>query len=181
MHLLLEFKTVNKILLDNNLEAPEIEVRIGKFGVKDDGNLNEEIKAAIHEFQHATIIFADLDNFKEVNDNFSHSTGDAVIKSALDIATSCIESKGELFHRSGDEMVILLPDLNKAESLLICEDFRGRIENCDFVQIGKGVVTTTIGVASFPEDGKDEQALIEIADQRAMAGKRIKKNSVYGG
>lgn len=174
-----EIKAINKILRQNNLDAPEIEVRLGRFGFKDDETLSDDLGDAINEFEITTVLFADLDNFKQVNDNFDHSTGDEVIKSALGILKDCLESKGDLFHRSDDEMIALLPNIGKSDALLICEDFRKRVELHDFVNVGKGFVSTTIGVASFPDDAHNEIDLVRLADQRAMSGKKIKRNAVY--
>ena len=177
-----EFNTLNKLLRLKGIEPPEdiseFQERIGKFGVKDTSSLSQKLQQVIENYNLASLLFLDLDNFKSVNDNYNHSVGDQVIREALEEVQTVIDGKGELFHRCGDEMIVLLPNLNNADSMVVAENIRLGIENKKFSTIGQGFVTTTIGVSTYPDTSNDWKNLEKQADEIAMKTKKVKKNSV---
>ncbi len=177
-----EFNELNRILRERNVESPEdvpeFEVRIGNFGVKDSSSLNFETKRAVQEFGCVSLLFMDLDNFKRVNDENSHALGDKVIKEALTEVGIVVGSLGELFHRSGDEMIVLLPNIGDLAAMEIAESVRSAIEQKEFSVVGQGLVTTTIGVATYPTDCENWEFLEETADHRMIELKKIRKNSI---
>jgi len=151
---------------------------IGKFGVKDSSTFQTKVKLAVKEYNRASVLFLDLDNFKSVNDNYGHITGDQVIREALEVVKGITQEEGELFHRSGDEMLVLLPNANDESARDIAERIRAGIENYNFSTIGRSLVTTTIGLATYPETCERWEDLENTADQLAMNAKRTSKNSV---
>jgi diguanylate cyclase (GGDEF)-like protein len=122
-------------------------------------------------------LFMDLDNFKAVNDTHNHSVGDDVIRAAIDIAKSAVRGKGKLFHRSGDEFLILLPNFDATEACAVAERIRRMVEEHDFPVIGQGFVTATVGVSSSPAFCTLGE-LDTSADIAAMGAKRLGKNQV---
>ena len=159
-------------------DVSEFEDRIGKFGVRDTTSLDAKLRRSVDEYGLVTVLFLDLDNFKAVNDGFDHATGDQVIREALDIVQGTVGSGGELFHRSGDEMIVLLPNQNAPGSHQVAERIRQAIEHKDFSTVGSGVVTATIGLVSYPDTPEWDQ-LVNRADQVAMQGKKRAKNQVH--
>ena len=174
--------SLNDLIRSHGAEAPpdvsEIQDRIGKFGVKDTASLHAKLSLAVRNYNLASVLFMDLDNFKSVNDDYDHATGDQVIREALDAVQNVIQDRGELFHRSGDEMIVLLPNIKDAAAREVAERIRGAIEQKYFSVIGQGYVTTTIGLATYPDTCKNWEELERIADQTAMRAKKIRKNRV---
>jgi diguanylate cyclase (GGDEF)-like protein len=141
-------------------------------------SLDAKLRRAVEQYKIVTVLFLDLDNFKAVNDDFDHATGDQVIREALDTVQSAIGSGGELFHRSGDEMIVLLPNQNASDSHQVAERIRLAIEHENFSTVGSGVVTATIGLVSYPDEPAWDQ-LVNQADQVAMQGKKRARNHVH--
>jgi len=150
----------------------------GKFGVQDTSTLREKISQSEKQNKPISLLFLDLDNFKSVNDDYDHDTGDQVIKESLAIIQGIIEGKGELFHRSGDEMIVLLPNFNDNEAYALATRIQQDTEHHAFPTIGAGVITVTIGLATFPANCLKPEELTIAADRAAMSAKKIRKNSI---
>jgi diguanylate cyclase (GGDEF)-like protein len=177
-----ETNAFNKLLRSQGAEGPpdipEIQDRIGKFGIRDDYSFDPKLALAIEQYNLASVLFGDLDKFKPVDDTCGHDVGDQVIKDALDVAQSVIQDRGELFHPHGDEMLVLLPNLNDRDARELAERIRVAIEKHQFPVIGQGFVTTTIGVATYPDTCKQWEDLKKSADLTAMQAKKVKRNWV---
>ncbi len=173
---------LNGLIRLHGAEAPadvsEFEDQIGAFGVRNTASLDAKLRRAVEQYKIVSVLFLDLDNFKAVNDEFDHATGDQVIRETLDTVQSAVGSGGELFHRSGDEMIVLLPNQNASDSHQVAEKIRSAIEHKDFSTVGSGVVTATIGLVSYPDSPAWDQ-LVNRADQVAMQGKKRAKNQVH--
>jgi diguanylate cyclase (GGDEF)-like protein len=173
---------LNGLIRLHGAEAPadvsEFEDEIGPFGVRNTTSLHAKLRRAVEQYKTVTVLFLDLDNFKAVNDDFDHATGDQVIREALDTVQGAIGSGGELFHRSGDEMIVLLPNQNTSDSYQVAERIRLAIEHEKFSTVGSGVVTATIGLVSYPDEPAWDQ-LVNQADQIAMHGKKRARNHVH--
>jgi diguanylate cyclase (GGDEF)-like protein len=89
-----------------------------------------------------------------------------------------IANEGELFHRSGDEIITLLPNLNSSDSSKVAERIRAAIEQKPFSVIGQGFVTVTIGSATYPDNCDRWEYLEERADETLSQAKKIRKNWV---
>jgi len=149
------------------------------FGLPDRRAFLERMKTVEGSHKLTSVLFFDLDNFKAVNDEFGHNAGDKVIEEAIVILQEALRGKGELFHRSGDEMLILLPNFAEDEACAVAERIRTAIHQNEFPTIGSGRVTATIGLATYPTTCADLAKLEDTADQAMLAAKkRGKKNSI---
>jgi diguanylate cyclase (GGDEF)-like protein len=159
-------------------DVPEIQDQIGKFGVRDATSFQPKLERAIQKFNLASALFLDLDNFKAVNDSYDHDTGDLVIRRTLELVQSRMEQDGEVFHRSGDEVMVLLPNVNQSDAKRLAEEIRCAIEQETFSVIGQGIITATVGGATYPDACARWEELSKLADQTAMRAKKIGKNLV---
>jgi diguanylate cyclase (GGDEF)-like protein len=150
---------------------------VSKFGVPDHNAFKVTLETVSSDEVFVSVVFIDLDNFKSVNDKFNHQVGDHVIEEALSLVRRVIRGKGEVFHRSGDEMLLLLVNFSEAEAYAVCERIRRDIENHEFPEIGKGFVTASLGIATYPIHSKDLADLENAADEAAMGAKN-QKNTV---
>ncbi len=125
-----------------------------------------------------SLLMADLDHFKNINDTYGHGQGDEVLKKFADIIKQGLR-RSDLFCRwGGEEFLILLRGTVMEEALRIADRFRERIAAAVFPPcIESGMVTVSIGCAGFPPGRRLEQ-LIADADSALYRAKREGRNRV---
>lgn len=167
---------VNRLKIALESGNPSAPLSLSKFGIPDSVAFNTQISEMGGQAL-ISCLFMDLDNFKAVNDQHNHSVGDQVIQEAIRITELAIRGKGKIFHRSGDEILVLLPNFDSAEACAVGERIRRGIEEHDFSVIGQGFVTATLGVSTCPTFCT--MADLEVsADVAAMEAKKKGKNQV---
>jgi diguanylate cyclase (GGDEF)-like protein len=128
-----------------------------------------------------SLIMMDIDNFKHYNDTYGHQMGDAVLKSVAALMVKKVR-RGDLAARfGGEEFIVVLPDCGKLRALEVAETLRETIEAAVFPHQEKqpeSNVTTTLGVATFPDDAAELDTLLKKADDCLYEGKRKGKNIV---
>jgi diguanylate cyclase (GGDEF)-like protein len=133
------------------------------------------------EKQPFSLIMTDIDSFKHYNDTNGHQMGDVVLKQVADLMMQKVR-RGDLAARfGGEEFVIVLPNCGKKAAVQVAQTLRKAVELTDFpLQEGQpgGALTTTMGVATFPQDALDVEALLKKADDCLYEGKRKGKNVV---
>lgn len=122
--------------------------------------------------KHGLILF-DIDNFKRINDTYGHTAGDQVLKSISD-NTKKIFRKNDIIGRfGGDEFIILVKDIKNAE--LLVPKIEKLLKNDDNIYM----VTKSIGVSVFPDDGTGFDELFEKADKALYRAKRTKNTYAF--
>jgi diguanylate cyclase (GGDEF)-like protein len=111
------------------------------------------------------IAMLDLDNFKDVNDTLGHAMGDLLLKAAAERLSAALRKGDTVARFGGDEFVLILPDLKAVEDAVkvahkIVDGFRKPF----LIDTHQLVVTTSIGIAVYPNHGTDEGALLKNAD-----------------
>ncbi len=124
--------------------------------------------------QSVSLIVADLDNFKVLNDSFGHQYGDAVLRATGDVFARHCRNSGFAARLGGDEFALVLPDTSGDEALRIAADLeadlRGvRLEGQAIEMVG------SFGVGTFPADGQSVQALFAATDGRMYSEKHRRK------
>lgn len=132
-----------------------------------------QARRSAHRF---ALLFIDLDHFKQVNDERGHHVGDLLLCDAVRRMQGSIRSSDALGRRGGDEFVVLLPEIGAdKDAEIVAEKIRSALEK-PFVLEGHEVrISSSIGIAVYPEDGKDEHELMCRADEamyRAKLGGR---------
>ncbi len=131
-------------------------------------SFEQEISRAKRHNQDATIIFFDLDTFKEINDCYGHLAGDAVLQEVGKILLESKRKEDLACRYGGDEFVVLLPETNKFMGRMVGKKFLDQINNLVIHHKGAEIpVSCSGGLASFPLDSRDSAGLITCAD-RAM-------------
>ncbi len=111
----------------------------------------------------ATVLFADLNEFKAVNDRYGHGVGDRVLAEFARIFSESAEM-GVCGRWGGDEFVAILPQRDKASLCQICDRIEARIEAWSH---GNGLpMAASLGVSHAPRDGHDLVTLLSVADIR---------------
>ncbi|MCG8427335.1 MAG: diguanylate cyclase [Chromatiales bacterium] len=122
-----------------------------------------------------TLIYFDVDNFKYINDNFGHTTGDRVLIAISDLVQSEIR-KTDIFGRwGGEEFLCLLPEIELSHATNIAEKLRKKISTHDY-QINRKV-TCSFGVAEY-QPGETLENFVSRADEALYRAKHSGKNSV---
>ncbi|MEM8674954.1 MAG: EAL domain-containing protein [Cyanobacteria bacterium P01_G01_bin.67] len=111
------------------------------------------------------VMFLDLDRFKTINDTLGHAVGDLLLKNVVERLKKCIREKDIIARWGGDEFTLLLPEINSREDATaiakrILEALKPGF-NLDQHYLH---ITSSIGIAVFPEDGKDAETLLKNAD-----------------
>jgi diguanylate cyclase (GGDEF)-like protein len=141
------------------------------------------------EFEHClesaeglpvSVLMADIDNLKKINDAHGHLLGEFVVGEIGRIIGELHEEEGRQATRfGGDEYQTILPGLSKQEAFEVAEEIRRRIEDHDFERGGVSPrPTLSLGVASYPEDGATRAALTRAADEALYRAKRSGGNTV---
>lgn len=145
-----------------------------------DSVMEQEMVTAVQNGQALPIAILDLDNFKQINDRFSHQTGDVVLTTAAKILRKCSRPGDILVRYGGEEFLILLPGATPQQALDICEQIRASLANHNWKRVHPElVVTVSIGVCCDPLT--DPKAALLHADKHLYRAKCSGKNAVVGG
>lgn len=148
-------------------------------GLKNQQSLMEDISRIIRENRKFALIYADIDNFKYVNDALGHSFGNKVIKAITDLLVGLMEEKCLLYRLGGDKFVILQMEGNGSVDL---ESFAVNIlkgfKKPVVVEDKTFFYTVSIGVAMYPEHGKELAELLMCAEIALIKAKESGKNRI---
>ncbi len=123
-----------------------------------------------------SLLVVELDGFKAINDRLGHLEGDQVLKQVADILRDCCRSTDALARFGGDEFVAVLPQTSRDEALIVAKRIRAMVEGLRR-PAGTGM-STSVGLATFPDDGLTVRELIEAADLAMYRVKARGGNSV---
>jgi diguanylate cyclase (GGDEF)-like protein len=117
-------------------------------------------------------MFLDLDRFKQINDTFGHEAGDRLLQAVAARLRGCVRATDTVARLAGDEFAILLPEIVSEDAAReVGEKILDAMREPVCLGVESRVVTTSIGVAMFPRDGQDPQALLKSADVAMYAVK----------
>jgi diguanylate cyclase (GGDEF)-like protein len=143
-----------------------------------DKSIEQEIDLAIRHDHTLSLMMLDLDRFKQINDNYGHIVGDAVLKSFADCIMECMRRSDIVFRYGGEEFVILLRNTQVAGAQLLAERMRKNVENMKFEYNNvKLNISVSIGLAELKE-GDDRLKLVERADALLYKAKESGRNKV---
>ncbi len=128
-----------------------------------------------------TVLFMDLDRFKNVNDEFGHLSGSRLLMEVARVLRSCVRDEDVVVRYGGDEYVVLLVGIDSGGGLKVAERIRRAIEDHAFLsREGSRVrITASIGLASYPEHAQEKAEILDFADRAMYRGKRSTRNVVY--
>ncbi len=128
-----------------------------------------------------TVLFMDLDRFKQVNDQHGHLAGSRLLVEVARVLRACVRDDDILVRYGGDEYVMLLVGIDSGGGLKVAERIRRAVEDHRFLsREGSRVrITCSIGLASFPEHAQSKAEILDLADRAMYRGKRSSRNVVY--
>ncbi len=146
-----------------------------------------------------TLLLFDIDDFKHYNDRFGHPFGDEILRQAAILMRRCCRTHDVVARIGGDEFAVVFWDDPKrtappgnerrsadadhpSEAISVAKRFRNELGKTDLSLLGpagKGVLTVSGGLASFPRDGATPEQLFRQADAALLEAKRSGKNRIY--
>ncbi|MHC5174283.1 MAG: GGDEF domain-containing protein [Planctomycetota bacterium] len=166
--------------------------------------LPEILKKADTAGCQVTLLLFDIDDFKHYNDAYGHSVGDDVLRQTAKLMRQCCRDQDVVARLGGDEFAVVFWDVpddqphqgtasdrrgssqnHPRQSVFMAERFRSEMSDTPFDQLGpqgkggKGSLTISGGLATFPTDAPDARLLFEKADQAMLEAKRSGKNRIY--
>jgi diguanylate cyclase (GGDEF)-like protein len=155
-------------------EAVEIRARTDALtGLKNQGTFGEYLTRTTGRGQPFSLLIIDLDDFKSFNDQYGHEAGNRLLQSiAQSIRRACRETD-EVFRYGGDEFAIVLTGASGRGALEAARKVSEAVQSATVPGVRRATgLTCSIGVASFPVDGADRDALLLAADRACYAAKR---------
>jgi diguanylate cyclase (GGDEF)-like protein len=127
----------------------------------------------------ASFLMLDSDNLKQVNDQHGHEAGNRLLQHLVKAVQMQLRFTDIAARYGGDEFVVMLPDTPPRGALEVAERIRHAIEETPFTtEAGRVPSTVSIGVASYPEDGRSMDALLARADRALYVAKEGGRNKV---
>jgi diguanylate cyclase (GGDEF)-like protein len=137
----------------------------------------EEFDKAQAAKRHLSILFVDLDHFKDINDNYGHQTGDDVLRAVAWLIQKACRNTDIVARYGGEEIVVVLPSTIAGDAVKIGEEIREIVAKQTEERLGI-TITVSVGVASYPEDGVSLKSILEKADQALYQAKQTGRNRV---
>lgn len=140
--------------------------------------INQLIAKTVRESRNIALMFLDLDGFKSVNDTHGHAVGDLVLKTVSARLLGLLRSSDTVARLGGDEFVILLDNMDGCENVAMVASRVIEVVNGPMNLEGKTVhVGTSVGIATFQNDGMTATDLLKLADDAMYVAKKTGKNS----
>ncbi|WP_139491807.1 EAL domain-containing protein [Brevibacillus dissolubilis] len=142
-----------------------------------DERLKEALLDAERQEQPLTVMFLDTDRFKVINDSLGHDFGDLLLQSVGIRLKNCVSSNDLVARMGGDEFTILLPGRTVEQVEGIASQICEAIERPFMIQGHEIHITTSIGIAAYPDHGTDSVTLMKRADTAMYKAKEKGKNN----
>jgi len=189
LQLLTSFANLASLMIERSLVL-EQSVRFEQLSVTDSltglynrrflkNRLEEELNRSIRQELNLTILFIDLDFFKSYNDVCGHLAGDRALKKTAEIIKASLRDMDVVARYGGEEFCAVLPGTSKQEAMVVAERIRAEIESERFAgesDIPPRRITASLGVASFPEDGRTYTDLVHASDVALYQAKANGRN-----
>jgi diguanylate cyclase (GGDEF)-like protein len=140
-------------------------------------NLKRMVAHAGRTVTPLSAVMFDLDHFKQINDRFGHGAGDDVLASVGEVLNATLRGSDFGGRYGGEEFLVLLPGADHEGAQQVSEKLRTAIEALEFQQI-ELKITASFGIASYPLDALDADALVRMSDRALYAAKAKGRNRV---
>lgn len=178
-----QLRELHAELAEKNRLLEEYSIRDPLTGVYNRRYLDRKLAA---EFERArrygtplSVALCDLDDFKAINDQLSHATGDEVLRAVADLLQEQLRQSDIVARYGGEEFVLVFPETGLESAVMACEKIRVSVEQQDWSDIHPRLhITLSVGVA---EDGRlvHWERLLAAADAQLYQAKRSGKNRVF--
>jgi diguanylate cyclase (GGDEF)-like protein len=141
--------------------------------------LEADVKRCLRYKKKVSLLFIDIDGFKQINDTFGHLVGSQALAEMGLVLKRMVREMDVVGRYGGDEFIIILPDTPLNEAAVIAERIRKKVEECEFVAQNLSIrLTVSLGVANCPKHTLTAEGLIKKADAAMYRAKELSKNSI---
>ena len=141
--------------------------------------MEREISRAGRYDESFSLLMLDIDDFKKLNDAHGHVFGDKVLKKLSEILKSSIRDSDTAARYGGEEFAVILPKVERQHAFVMAQRIRKQIKaKTAGMMRGKGSLTVSLGISSYPADAKARLELIRKADKALYEAKRLGKDRV---
>jgi diguanylate cyclase (GGDEF)-like protein len=185
---LIAFALLPLVLVHRTLALPKLEAeaqldpKTGLYNARHfTAALDEAVERAYRNERPVSLLVADLDLLREINNRFGHLAGDAVLAAVAQVLQREAGHDGVAARFGGEEFCVLLPGVGESKAVVVAERIRGAVAGLAIpVQTSSEPISATvsIGVSSLPEHATDAQELIHRADTCAYRAKAQGRNRV---
>jgi diguanylate cyclase (GGDEF)-like protein len=134
--------------------------------------LRQAIAAARRQGAPLSVLVVDLNNFRDVNDTYGHESGDLMLRQVARRLAGAVRESDTVARLVGDEFAIVLPWTDASGSFLVARKVSAALGELLSPDGRRLELEASIGIAAFPEDGDDAEALLRRADMAMSAAKR---------
>ena len=135
--------------------------------------LTRAIALAERHHKPLAVLFLDVDGFKAVNDSLGHAAGDAILRAIAARLGAAIRKSDTVSRYSGDEFVIVLPEIEQGDdAAVVARKLVRAASGPHRIEARNITVTASVGIALYPDDGRDAETLIKNADAAMYDAKR---------
>jgi diguanylate cyclase (GGDEF)-like protein/PAS domain S-box-containing protein len=144
-----------------------------------DDRLSQALLYAQRYDRWATVAFVDLDNFKNINDSLGHNAGDELLKTVASRMVACVRATDTVVRLGGDEFVVLLVDQPKSADMISAtvQKISAAIAKPICLEGHDIRVTSSMGIANYPDDGTDADTLLASADAAMYRAKEMGRDN----
>ena len=140
--------------------------------------LDLAIALADRSASRTALMFLDLDNFKTINDSFGHAVGDLLLQAVASRLMLCIRDSDTVCRQGGDEFLIVLGNVPDSEAITtVTEKILDALRPTFNVEGNELSTSSSIGIAVFPDDGRDIDTLLKRADTAMYHAKEAGRNA----
>lgn len=158
-------------------------------GLFNQRKLNQDLETALKKHrqinENFSILFIDIDFFKSVNDNHGHMVGTKILFDLASLLSCTVRESDYIYRYGGDEFVLLIPNTGPDAAKVIGERILNSIKGHTFELARPGEkenspyqLSVSIGVASFPENAKNREDILELADKMMYQAKKTGRGKV---
>src|SRR6201996_5330186 len=171
-------------LAEANARLAQLAVTDGLTNLYNHRHFHERLSLEVERSQRSglplSLLMIDVDNFKLFNDTFGHPAGDEVLRQLARVFADTRRANDVVARYGGEEFAVTLVDTAKFTAAKVAEKIRERVNAHDFSDAAPkaGKLAVSIGVATFPDDGTDAEALVRAADTALYGAKRAGRNRV---
>ncbi len=139
--------------------------------------LEQALAQARRRKTELALLFLDLDHFKQINDTLGHEVGDLLLKALAERLVGCVRESDTVSRLAGDEFVVLLVDISgPQDASRVAQRIIQAVSDTYHLEEHEIVVTTSVGICFYPQDGQDRTTLLRNADAAMYRAKMLGRN-----
>jgi diguanylate cyclase (GGDEF)-like protein len=136
----------------------------------------EELHRADRYNKILSIVMADIDRFKKINDTYGHDVGDKVLQTIGKFFQKNIRDVDIIARYGGEEFIVMIPEADREAAYCMAERLREKFSEIDLGELPN--ITISLGIAAYPDDGTEIEDLLKKADAAMYAAKQAGRNKV---